>query len=107
MVKEVTNYNELKREVQIAEANGKHVVVDFFATWCGACKAMGPRFVALEKRYPTIVFIKADVDKAKDLAHMAGVHAMPTFQVLVRGTRVGEVVGVDEKGLIAMLDKYQ
>lgn len=107
MIKEVKTYEELRREVQIAEAAGKHVVVKFYATWCGACKAMEPRYKDIERRFPTIVFIQADVDKSRDLVQRAGIHSMPTFQMFVRGTRVQEVVGGNERGLIDMLNKYK
>jgi len=38
-------------------------VVDFTATWCGPCRVMSPIFVELSKKYPTLIFLKVDVDE--------------------------------------------
>ncbi len=41
------------------------VVVDFYADWCGPCKAVAPRFEALKAKYPTVDFIKINVDHSQ------------------------------------------
>ena len=38
------------------------VIVDFTATWCGPCRVIGPEFVALSTQFPSILFLKVDVD---------------------------------------------
>jgi Thioredoxin len=40
------------------------VFVDFFAEWCGPCKMVAPKIEALSQEYPSIVFVKVDVDQA-------------------------------------------
>ena len=55
------------------------VFVDFWATWCGPCRAFGPTFEAASEENPDIVFGKVDIDANQDLASAAGIQAVPTL----------------------------
>ena len=50
----------------------KLIAIDFYATWCGPCKAIGPKFkeMAESGSYPNTVFVKIDVDQAKDITSL-------------------------------------
>ena len=65
-------------------ADGKTVLVDFFATWCGPCKMLAPVLEEVAPEYPEIEFVKVDVDECGDLAQRFGVSVIPTLFV-VRG----------------------
>lgn len=57
------------------------VLVDFFATWCGPCKMLGPVLESLEK----IDVVKIDVDECPDLARKYGIMSVPTLMIFSNG----------------------
>jgi thioredoxin 1 len=62
------------------------VLVDFYANWCGPCKAMNPviKEVAQHLKGKARV-IKVDIDQAQDAAIKFGVQAVPTFMLFKNG----------------------
>ena len=57
------------------------VLVDFFATWCGPCKMLGPVLENLEN----IDIVKIDVDECPDLARNYGIMSVPTLMIFRNG----------------------
>ena len=55
------------------------MVVDFFATWCGPCKAVAPIVEKLSDSVTSVKFYKVDVDELASVAADNGISAMPTF----------------------------
>ena len=83
------------------------VLVDFWATWCGPCQFMLPRFSRLAKKYKTIKFARVNVDDAQSVAARYGVYAIPTFLMFKNGQAVDKAVGaVGEPGLNMLAQKY-
>ena len=83
------------------------VVVDFYATWCGPCKAIAPHVETLSGRYAKeAAFYKVDVDKVADVAKEAGVQAMPSFGFYGEGRLVELMKGADPRGLEEKVKKY-
>ena len=78
------------------------VVVDFYADWCGPCKAIAPVYEQLStqlSRPNRITFTKVDTDAQQELARAYGVTAMPTFMIFKNQRRIDTIKGADNKRL--------
>lgn len=79
----VAQEQDNEAQAQEADTNKKLVVLDFFATWCGPCKAMAPAMEQMEKKYADkIEFRKIDVDQEPKLAQQYNITGVPTIVVL-------------------------
>ncbi|ORX53154.1 thioredoxin TrxA [Hesseltinella vesiculosa] len=99
----IQNYPKNLEEFNALIASDKLVVVDFYATWCGPCKMIAPKFENLVDEYTNVVFAKVDVDEASDIAAEVGVRAMPTFLFFRNGNKVDEVVGANFANIVTAI----
>jgi thioredoxin 1 len=90
-----------------AGSEGKLVVIDFSATWCGPCKMIAPLFQQLSEAIPGVVFIKIDVDENPDTAAKYNVSAMPTFVFLKSGEVIDRLMGANPARLQELIDEHQ
>ncbi|BFZ16647.1 hypothetical protein BsWGS_19686 [Bradybaena similaris] len=81
---------------QIISTTGLLVVVDFYATWCGPCNAIGPQVERWSQEFNDVIFLKIDVDENDETAEQCGISAMPTFQFYKGGQKIDEIVGANQ-----------
>ena len=89
---------------KIIAQEGKTVLVDFWATWCGPCRMIAPVLEEVAKERPDITVCKVDVDEERELALEYNVSSIPTLLVFRDGKIVNQSIGVVPKErILAML----
>lgn len=82
------------------------LVVDFWATWCGPCRMVGPVVSELAKEYDgKIVVGKCDVEDNEDMAAEFGIRNIPTILFFKGGQVVDKIVGAQSKA--ALEEKFK
>ena len=89
----VKNLTDASFEAEVLKSS-EPVLVDFWATWCGPCRAVAPVVEALAKDYAGKVKVgKMDVDSNPQIATKYGVMSIPTLLMFKDGKVVQQIVG--------------
>ena len=81
------------------------VLVDFWADWCGPCRALGPIVEEIAEEHPEYLVAKVNIDEEPELAERFGVMTIPTLIVFEDGEEKRRSVGVRPKQQILDLLK--
>jgi thioredoxin 1 len=61
--------------------SGKTIIIDFWAPWCGPCRAFAPTFEAVSEKFPDVVFAKINTEVEQELAAAFNIRSIPTLMV--------------------------
>lgn len=92
----VKAFNEENFEEEVLKSEGT-VLVDFYADWCGPCKAMSPIIDEIAEEVSTTKVGKVNVDESSELAIKYDVASIPTIMVFKNGEPTKTFIGVTEK----------
>lgn len=95
----VGSFEQLKEE--LGRHGDKQIIVDFWAEWCGPCKALSPVLDEIEQEREDVVLLKANVDENEALSEELGINSIPTLMFFRNGTtNVAPIVGAAPKNAI-------
>ncbi|GLU14841.1 hypothetical protein SLE2022_313850 [Rubroshorea leprosula] len=103
-VKLVTTKEDWDYKLAEAKNEGKIVLANFSATWCGPCKTIASFYCELSEKYPSLMFLVIDVDELTEFSTSWEIKATPTFFFLKDGQQVDKLVGANKPELQKKID---
>ena len=93
--------NITKEQFDRYASEGKTVLVDYWAPWCGYCRRIGPAYEkAAEQHENSIIFAKVNIDEEPQLAHAENIEVIPTLVLYKAGKPISTIVAPDSKAKI-------
>lgn len=91
---ELKNYSDFMEALKLADV----VVIDFWAPWCGPCRAFSPVFEKVAGEFPTVGFAKVNCDAVTDdMPRRLEVRGIPSIRIFVKGDPVNSLVGFQDE----------
>ena len=100
----ITNITKENFEAEVLKSE-EPVLVDFWATWCGPCKMIGPVIEEIANEHPEIKVCKINVDEEGELSIKHGVMSIPTLMIFKNGEIAQTAIGYRPKEEIEELLK--
>ncbi|KAK9925728.1 hypothetical protein M0R45_022995 [Rubus argutus] len=98
--------SELETKLNAASRTSRLAILYFTATWCGPCRFISPLYTSLAEKYPKAVFLKIDIDAARDVAASWNISSVPAFFFVRNGKEIDKVVGADKAALERKIAQY-
>ncbi|XWS37561.1 hypothetical protein CRYUN_Cryun19dG0054000 [Craigia yunnanensis] len=98
--------SEVETKLNAATRTSRLVILYFTATWCGPCRVISPLYTSLAAKYAKVVFLKVDIDEARDVAARWNISSVPTLFFIKNGKEVDKVVGADKSALERKIAQY-
>ncbi len=86
-------------QVAQLQSEGKKILVQYTASWCGPCRALTPRLSNLSNKYTDVTFVKVDVDENQDAVMELGISSVPTIMIYNGDTLVNRSTGANVDSL--------
>ena len=93
--------NMNQREFQNLMDEGKVVLVDYWAPWCGYCRRIGPAYDRIAEAFgQELEVVKINIDEEPELAKQERIEVIPTLVIYKNGQAMGSVVAPESKAMI-------
>lgn len=100
-IESITNNKELNRALE----ENKMVVVDYSAKWCGPCNIIYPFYEGLSNKYEEVLFLKVDVEEAKELSKSQKIKCIPTFHFYKNNELIDTIEGANKESIEGVIEK--
>ena len=101
---EIIKVNSANFEEEVLKSE-KTVLIDFYADWCGPCKAYAPIVEAFAAENEDIKVVKVNVDESEDLAIKYKAMSIPTTVIIKDGKEVDRAIGIVNKSILVEMVK--
>ena len=92
MIMSIVNIEDSQFEKEVMEAD-ELVMVDFWAEWCGPCRALGPKLEEIASEKSNVKVVKINIDQNKETAQKFGIRSIPTMILFKGGKDIETLMG--------------
>jgi thioredoxin 1 len=102
MTSTILNATDASFDTDVLKAPGL-VLVDFWADWCGPCKALAPILADLADEYPEVRVVKVNADENRQVSEQLAIRGLPSLLLFSNGEECARLLGTQSKTRLAAL----